>query len=145
MLSTVKKVIVFPVPSRAVTNQALPGRELLNYSLPERVWLVSSRLGMGKIITFFITLLAGKYTATLGVRVTEGERLLLCASKIFRQGHQNSILRNSQWHSATLYDTDFRHGLPLVISITSCAFYFTSSYTIDNSLELSISPLLSSS
>ncbi len=28
----VKKVIVFPVPSRYVANQTLPGQELLNYS-----------------------------------------------------------------------------------------------------------------
>jgi hypothetical protein len=34
---TVKKVIVFPVPSRDVTNQTLPGWELLNYSRPGRV------------------------------------------------------------------------------------------------------------
>ena len=39
------------------------------------------------------------------------------SSKISRQGHQNSILRNLQWHSAALYDTEFRHDLPLVISI----------------------------
>jgi hypothetical protein len=50
---TVKKVIVFPVPSRDVTNQTLPGRELLNFSLPGRVRLVRSRLGTGKTITFF--------------------------------------------------------------------------------------------
>jgi hypothetical protein len=48
-----KKVIVFPVPSRDVTNQTLPGLELLKYSRPERVWLVTSRLGTGKTITFF--------------------------------------------------------------------------------------------
>jgi hypothetical protein len=30
----VKKVIVFSVPSRDVTNQTIPGRELLNYSRP---------------------------------------------------------------------------------------------------------------
>jgi hypothetical protein len=41
---TVKKVIVFPVPSRDVTNQTFPDQELLNYSLPGRVWLVTSRL-----------------------------------------------------------------------------------------------------
>ncbi len=48
-----KKVIVFPVHSRDVTNQSLPGRELLNYSRPGRVWLVTSPLGTGKTITFF--------------------------------------------------------------------------------------------
>ncbi len=44
---TVKKVIVFPVPSWDVTNQTLPGRKLFNYSRPGRVrvWLVTSRLG----------------------------------------------------------------------------------------------------
>jgi hypothetical protein len=30
---TLKKVIVFPVPSRDVANQALPGRELTKFSL----------------------------------------------------------------------------------------------------------------
>jgi hypothetical protein len=50
---TVKKVIVFPVPSRDVTNQTLTCREKFNNSLPGRVWLVTSRLGTGKTITFF--------------------------------------------------------------------------------------------
>ncbi len=50
---TVKKVIFFPVPSRDVTNHTLPGRELLKYFWPGRVWLVISRLGTGKTITFF--------------------------------------------------------------------------------------------
>jgi hypothetical protein len=48
-----KFFIVFPVPSRDVTNQTLPGWELLNYFRLERVWLVTSRLGTGKTITFF--------------------------------------------------------------------------------------------
>jgi hypothetical protein len=51
---TVKKVIVFPVPSRDVTNQTLPGREKFNYSRPGRFWLVTSRQGTGKTITFFL-------------------------------------------------------------------------------------------
>jgi hypothetical protein len=42
---TVKKVIVFLVPSQDVTNQTLPCREILNYSRPGRVWVVTSRLG----------------------------------------------------------------------------------------------------
>jgi hypothetical protein len=50
---TVKKVIVFPVPSRDGIEQILPGRELLNYSWPGRVWSVTSRLGTGKTITFY--------------------------------------------------------------------------------------------
>ncbi len=37
---TVKKVIVFPVTSRDVTNQTLPSRILLNYS-PARESLIS--------------------------------------------------------------------------------------------------------
>ncbi len=44
---TVKKFLIFPVPRRDVTNQTLPGRELLHYSWPGRVWLVTSRLGTG--------------------------------------------------------------------------------------------------
>ena len=50
---TVKNVIDFPVLSRDVTNQTLPGRKLLNYSLLERVWLVTSRLDTGKSLTLF--------------------------------------------------------------------------------------------
>jgi hypothetical protein len=38
----------FPVPSRNVTNQTLPGREYLNYSPPGRVWLVTSLAGWGR-------------------------------------------------------------------------------------------------
>ncbi len=49
----VKKFIDFPVPSRDVTDQTLPGRERLNYSRPGRVWSVTPRLGTGKSITFF--------------------------------------------------------------------------------------------
>jgi hypothetical protein len=45
---TVKKIIVFPVPSWDVTNQTLPGRELLNYSRPGVVWLVTSGWGREK-------------------------------------------------------------------------------------------------
>jgi hypothetical protein len=50
---TVKKGYPFPVSSRDVTNQTLPGREKINYSRPRRVWLVTSRLGTGKRLTFF--------------------------------------------------------------------------------------------
>jgi hypothetical protein len=50
---TVKKVCGFPVPSRDVTNQTLPGWEYFNYTRPERVRLVTSRLGTGKSINFF--------------------------------------------------------------------------------------------
>ncbi len=50
---SVKKGYLFPVPSRDVTNQTLISRELLNYSRPVRIWLVASRLGTGKTITFF--------------------------------------------------------------------------------------------
>jgi hypothetical protein len=46
---TVKKVNNFPVPSRDVTYQTLPGREYLNLG----VWEVTSRLGTGKSLTFF--------------------------------------------------------------------------------------------
>ncbi len=45
--------MVFPVPSRDVTNQTLPSRELLIYSRSGRVWLVTSLPGTGKTITFF--------------------------------------------------------------------------------------------
>jgi hypothetical protein len=48
---TVKKVTDFPVPSRDVTNQTLPGWEY--YSHPGRVWLVTSRLGTDISLNFF--------------------------------------------------------------------------------------------
>jgi hypothetical protein len=48
-----KKVIVFPVPSRYVIDQTLPGREYFNYSRPGRLCLVTSRLVTRKTITFF--------------------------------------------------------------------------------------------
>jgi hypothetical protein len=44
----VKKFIDFPVPSRDVTDQTLPGREKINYSRPGRVWSVIAYLGTGK-------------------------------------------------------------------------------------------------
>jgi hypothetical protein len=50
---TVKKVSGFLVPSWDVTDQTLPGQELLNYSRPGRVWYVTSQLGTGKPLTFF--------------------------------------------------------------------------------------------
>jgi hypothetical protein len=50
---TVKKDNDFPVPSRDVTNHTLPGREYWNYSRPSRVWLVTFRLGTGKLLIFF--------------------------------------------------------------------------------------------
>ncbi len=49
---TVKKVTDFSVPGRDVSNQTLPGLELFNYSPPEKVWLVTSRPGTGKSVTF---------------------------------------------------------------------------------------------
>ncbi len=44
-----KKVIVFPFPSRDVTNQTLPGLEYFHFSRTGRLWLVTSRLGTGKL------------------------------------------------------------------------------------------------
>jgi hypothetical protein len=58
-----KKVSRFPVPSRDVTNQTLPGLEKLNYSRLGRVWLVTSLLGRGKRLTFFTV-----YTVNKGYR-----------------------------------------------------------------------------
>jgi hypothetical protein len=57
-LCTVKKGYRFSRPSRDVTYQTPPGRELFNYSQPERVWLVTSRLGTKKTITFFYSALS---------------------------------------------------------------------------------------
>jgi hypothetical protein len=52
-MCTVKKIRDFTVPSRDVSNQTLPDREKLHHSRQGRVWLVTSRLGTGKNITFF--------------------------------------------------------------------------------------------
>ncbi len=49
---TVKKVNDFPVPSRDVTNQTLPGREW--------VLLATSRLGKRKTITYFYSVSSKK-------------------------------------------------------------------------------------
>ncbi len=62
-----KKVIDFPVLSRDVTNQTLPGQEKFNYSRPGRVWLVTSRLGTGKSIIFFTVWALVTDVATCGV------------------------------------------------------------------------------
>jgi hypothetical protein len=49
-----KKISGFPVPSRDVTNQTLPGRGIIrSFPARERVWLVW--LGTGKSKTFFYT------------------------------------------------------------------------------------------
>jgi hypothetical protein len=48
-----EKFSSFPVPSRDVTYQTLPGRELFNYSRTGSVWYVTSQLGTGKLLTFF--------------------------------------------------------------------------------------------
>ncbi len=74
---TVKKVTDFPVPSRAITNQTLPGR------------LVTSRLGTGKIdnlfysVYFLVPILTHSYnrnnrylTVLLRFRVTLYSRIL---------------------------------------------------------------------
>jgi hypothetical protein len=50
---TVKKVIGFPVNSREVTNQTLPGREELNNFRPGTVWLVTCPLGTENRYPFF--------------------------------------------------------------------------------------------
>jgi hypothetical protein len=47
-----EKVYDFPILSRDVTNQTLPGGEQFNYSQAGRVWLVTSRLGTGKLLAF---------------------------------------------------------------------------------------------
>ncbi len=74
---TVRKLIDFPVPSRDVTDQTLPGREKFNYSRPGRVWSVTPRLGTGKSITFFT--------------VYEAERAqLFSAGKCFKERYQLS-------------------------------------------------------
>ncbi len=58
---TVKKVENFPVPSRDVTNQTLPGRDkLFNYFRPVIILFVTSRRGTEKSLTFFTVYQAGQ-------------------------------------------------------------------------------------
>jgi hypothetical protein len=57
---TVKKVSGFPFP-RDVTDQTLPGREKLNYSHPGRLRSMTSRLGTGKLLTFFYSVLTSSF------------------------------------------------------------------------------------
>jgi hypothetical protein len=59
---TVKKVNDFPVPSRDVTHTKLSlARKNLYFSCPARVWLVTSRLGTGKSLTFFYSVCTAMY------------------------------------------------------------------------------------
>jgi hypothetical protein len=53
ILYRIKKGHRFSRPQPGCHEPTIHGRELLNYSLPGRVWLVASRLGTGKTITFF--------------------------------------------------------------------------------------------
>jgi hypothetical protein len=48
-----KQVRDFPVPSRNVTNQTLPGREHLNYSWESLVSDIPAAWGLEKPLTFF--------------------------------------------------------------------------------------------
>jgi hypothetical protein len=77
---TVKKVIVFPVPSPDVTNQTHPARELLNYSQPGRVCLVTFRLEMGKTITFFYSVESQSPNLNKGMDIKKEEP---CQSPFF--------------------------------------------------------------
>jgi hypothetical protein len=74
---TVKKVSDFPVPSQDVTYQTLPGmsprqKKFFDYSPPARVWLVTFRLGTGKSLSYFYSVLSLKNTVPL---VSTGNRL----------------------------------------------------------------------
>jgi hypothetical protein len=58
---TVKKVIVFPVPSRDVNIETLPGRELLNYSLARESFVSGIPAGDGKNDNLFFSVLYAHY------------------------------------------------------------------------------------
>ncbi len=70
-----KKVGDFP-PRRDVTKQTLPGREQKNLSRPGRVWLVTSRLGMGKSLTFFYSVCMKARTIKLALQRVHKTKLL---------------------------------------------------------------------
>jgi hypothetical protein len=53
--------MIFPSP--AGMSLTLSRREQFNYSRPGRVWLVTSRLGTGKSINFFYSVLFSDLTA----------------------------------------------------------------------------------
>ncbi len=81
---TEKKVEDFLIPSRDVTNQALLGREQFNNSQPGKFWLVTSRLGTGKTITFFtVQRASGQFDklhdgSLLLVKCQRGMHTMLC-------------------------------------------------------------------
>jgi hypothetical protein len=80
-----KKGYRFSVPSRQVTNQTLPGRELFKSSRPGRVWLVTSQLVTGKPITFFRVYTAIRFisiSAKFGICTVIGLNETLVEAKI---------------------------------------------------------------
>ncbi len=48
-----KRLTNFPSPAGMSLTKLSPGREYFNYFWPERLWLVTSRPGTGKLLTFF--------------------------------------------------------------------------------------------
>jgi hypothetical protein len=58
-----KGLAIFPSPAgMSLTKLSLGGKKL-NYSRPGRVWSVTSRLGMGKRLTLFYSVLVLLHTA----------------------------------------------------------------------------------
>jgi hypothetical protein len=83
---TKKNVSDFPV-----TNQTLPGREWLNYSPPGRFWLVTARLGTGKLWTFFysVQLLAmwnDRQFRPINTLIFEHDPWFSCAGRWWSEG-----------------------------------------------------------
>jgi hypothetical protein len=54
LFHTVKKIGVFPSPAGMSLNKLPWWGIIKNYSRPERVWLVTSQLGTGKSLIFFL-------------------------------------------------------------------------------------------
>ncbi len=97
-----KKVTDFPVPSRDVTNKTLPGGKKFYYSPPGRLWLVTSQLGTGKSVTFFIVdrLLLYMFVTSLGIRQkTKIDRWNFTTSSILNGSQRYGLAkRGGGWH-----------------------------------------------
>ncbi len=90
------KVVVFPVSSRDVTNQTLPGWELLNYSRPGRLWLLTSRLGTGYFF-YSVTQAAWRVSTPVylicvsGVNILQGPTFSVSLSVVANRFQQQQL------------------------------------------------------
>ncbi len=114
---TVKKVSHFPVLSRDVINQTLPSRELLNYSRPGRVWLVTSRLGTGKSITFFIQCTSYRFRRNIPFKIQRHH--CIASNQMLTFDKRNTYICLYNLHSRVVFNK-IRYKLCFAIFIWLC-------------------------